>query len=99
MQSSLIRWEWDSFKANINVAKHKVSFELAKEALSDPYQLSQIDADASEYRFRTLASYRGVVLFIVHTEPEPETGTNQMVGRIISARKAKPSERRAYYHD
>lgn len=99
MQSPLIRWTWDSFKANMNVAKHKVSFELAEQALNDPYQLSQIDIDAYEHRFRTLASYGGTVLFIVHTEPERDPNSDQMVGRIISARKATPSERRAYHND
>jgi uncharacterized DUF497 family protein len=36
------------------------------------------------------------VLFVVHTEPVEPLGGGERVGRIISARKATPRERRAY---
>lgn len=93
-----ISWVWDSFKANINRQKHKVSFELAAVALDDPDQLSQLDTDSYEHRFKTLARVEDVILFIVHTEPELEHYSGCLVGRIISARIAKPAERRAYFH-
>jgi uncharacterized DUF497 family protein len=31
-----LRWTWDPEKAKANLEKHKVSFELAERALSDP---------------------------------------------------------------
>jgi hypothetical protein len=37
-----------------------------------------------------------VVVFVVHTWPEPDPDTGEEVGRIISARKATAHERRAY---
>lgn len=98
MQSTKIRWEWNEIKAARNFEKHKVSFELAAAALDDPHQLSQVDIDSDEHRFRTLAKIGNVVLIIVHTEPELERFSGDWVGRIISARLAKPTERRAYNH-
>jgi uncharacterized DUF497 family protein len=72
------------------------ALELAALALDDPDQLSQLDTDANEHRFRTLARVEDVILLIVHTEPETEDYSGDLVGRIISARRAKPAERRAY---
>lgn len=93
-----IRWDWDPNKAASNLSKHKVSFELAAEALKDSNQLSMIDDHSNEYRFKTLAAVRNVILVIAHTEPELERFTGTYVGRIMSARKAKPFERKAYLH-
>jgi len=73
--------------------------ELAAVALeTDKWHLSKLDDDASEIRFKTLAKVGSVILVIVHTEPEIERHTGEWVGRIISARKAKPAERRAYHN-
>lgn len=91
-----VRWEWDQLKAISNLRKHKISFELAAAALDDCDQLSQLDTDAQEHRFKTLARIEDVILFVVHTEPELEHYSGISVGRIISARKATPAERRAY---
>jgi uncharacterized DUF497 family protein len=98
MQSSDIRWDWNDLKATMNLRKHKVSFDLAALALDDPDQLSQLDTESFEYRFKTLARLEDVILLIVHTEPEAEAFTGKLVGRIISARKATPAERTAYYN-
>ena len=96
MQKSSIRWVWDNLKATSNFRKHKVSFELAAAALDDTNQLSQLDTAAYEHRFKTLAMIDNVILLVVHTEPELENFSGRLVGRIISARKATPAERRAY---
>jgi uncharacterized DUF497 family protein len=73
--------------------------ELAAMALeTDRCHLSKLDTDAPEIRFKTLAMLGNVVLMIVHTEPEIERHSGEWVGRIISVRKAKPAERRAYHH-
>jgi uncharacterized DUF497 family protein len=88
-----LRWIWDPIKAKTNLAKHKVSFELAERALGDPFCISIPDPYPNEERWRTLGSPTvngAVVLYVVHTWPENETG------RIISARKAENHERREY---
>ena len=36
------------------------------------------------------------VLMVVHTWPDVDTATGEVIGRIISARKATRHERRAY---
>lgn len=74
-----------------------MSFELAAVALDDLDQCSELDTSTYEHRFRTLARVEDVILVIVHTEPELERYSGQLMGRIISARKAKPAERRAYF--
>jgi len=90
-----LRWTWDPEKAKMNLAKHKVSFELAERALGDPLCISVPDPYFAEERWRTLGSptVNGiVVLYVVHTWPDDRDGT----GRIISARKAESHERREY---
>lgn len=90
-----MRWTWDPEKAKTNLEKHKVSFELAECPLGDPLCISVPDSYPSEERWRTLGSPAVdgiVVLYVVHTWPEDETGA----GRIISARKAETHERKDY---
>ena len=90
-----MRWTWDPDKANKNLEKHKVSFDLAARALGDSLCISVLDPYPIEERWRTLGSPSTdgiVVLYVVHTWPEDEAGA----GRIISARKAKTHERRDY---
>lgn len=89
-----LRWVWNAEKAVLNLQKHHVSFELAERALSDPLSISIPDTHPLEERWRTLcmpAIGPAVVLFIVHTWPDDEG-----CGRIISARRAEPHERKAY---
>ncbi|MQX36022.1 BrnT family toxin [Roseospira navarrensis] len=86
------RWTWDPIKAERNLAKHRVSFELAALVFQDPMQLTFDDPERSEMRFRTLGSVGGAVLVVAHTCP-----TETEPGRIISARRATPRERRMYH--
>jgi uncharacterized DUF497 family protein len=88
-------WTWDPHKAALNKRKHSVSFELAALAFADPFHLSVPDPNEAEERWRTLGIVGGVLLFVVHTLPDGGQDA-QMVGRIISARKATARERRAY---
>ena len=90
-----MRWTWDPAKAKANFDKHRVSFELAEHALGDPLCISLPDPYPNEERWRTLGSPTAdgiIVLYIVHTWPEDESGT----GRIISARKATSHEKQEY---
>ena len=84
--------EWDPKKARVNLKKHKVSFEEAATALSDPMAATGPDPDHSifEERYITFGvSERGRLVVVSHTEE----GENI---RIISARKASKGERELY---
>ena len=87
-----MRWTWDPEKDRENFQKHQVDFETAKLVFSDPLMLMQEDVFPFEQRWRTLGRIDGEVLFVVHTWPE----SAEEAGRIISARKATPHERRTY---
>ncbi len=88
-------WTWTNEKAEVNLKKHGVSFELAVRVFGDPMAVSVPDPYPGEERWRTIgqpSSTSPVVLLVVHTWPMDEDGQ----GRIISARRAEPHERRAY---
>lgn len=82
-------FEWDADKAVRNLAKHRVSFEEAASAMSDP--LSQDFADGLQpANLVTLAATPfGRILYIVSTERDQRI-------RIISAPDATGHERRRY---
>ena len=85
---------WDEAKSRRNLAKHRVSFELARLVFDDPFHLSIPDPYEVEERWRTLGMVQGVViLMVVHTVEEND-GEEEI--RIISARKATRLERQAY---
>lgn len=84
--------EWDQKKARVNIRKHRVSFEEAATALSDPMTVTGHDPDHSIYeeRFITFGvSQTGRLLAVSHTEEKDTI-------RIISARKAGKGERDLY---
>ena len=92
------RFEWDDAKAKANIRRHRVSFTDAMRVLSDEYSpdyhVEEFDATHSqdEDRYITAGSdpfAREIVLMIVWCDREGIT-------RIISARAATRSERKAY---
>jgi uncharacterized protein len=85
-------WFWDPRKAETNIAKHGVSFELATLVFEDPFQLNETDDHPDGDRWRTIGVALGNTLFVVHTFIEPDLS----FGRIISARRATPHEKRRY---
>jgi uncharacterized protein len=87
---------WDPVKAAANRAKHGVSFETAVLVFDDPFHASKPDPHPDNDRWRTMGLVGSVVLMVVHTLPEAGSESEEMVGRIISARKATASERKAY---
>lgn len=91
-------WTWDPKKAELNRAKHGVSFETAILVFDDPYLISDLDPFEAEVRWRTTGMIMGVLIMVVHTEPIAVSGSETEEGRIISARKATPVERRAYHN-
>ena len=84
--------EWDEAKRIGNLRKHGVDFADAVGALLDPNNLTREDDEArGEARFVTLGrGYSDRLLLVVWTERDED------VTRIVSARKASPSEMRAY---
>lgn len=88
-----MQYEWDSSKARNNVRRHRISFDEAVTVFLDPFALTFDDPDHSiaERRFITLGtSTRGRVPFVAHADRDQE------LVRIISARRATPTERHAY---
>jgi hypothetical protein len=85
-------WSWDARKAKANLAKHGVSFALAELVFDDPMHISEPDPHPEGDRWRTIGMAGYATLFVVHTLVEP--GLDE--GRIISARKANPHERKQY---
>jgi uncharacterized protein len=49
-----LEWTWDKNKAEANLKKHNVSFELAALVFNDPFQLNELDPYLDEERWRTL---------------------------------------------
>jgi len=85
-------FEWDPFKARLNLWKHGVSFEEASTALLDPLSKTALDCDHSrdEHRFITFGiSARQRLLVVSYTERKD-------VIRLISARLATRGERQIY---
>jgi len=82
---------WDPMKARANLAKHGVRFSDAESVLFDPGALTREDEDAEgEQRFVSVGSdAMGRVLTVVYSYQEE-------VIRMISARQASRTERRAY---
>jgi uncharacterized DUF497 family protein len=90
-----LRWTWDPGKNRINQREHGLSFETAELVFDDPLSASKLDLDAEDERWQTVGMIRNVVVFVVHTWPEPDE-SGEKVGRIISARRATSHERKAY---
>ena len=90
-----MRFEWDEEKARNNLAKHGVSFARAKEVFYDPNAIDGPDRIVDgEMRWRTIGRIDFVtILFVAHTHVDDD---DEIVIRVISARKADRNERRAY---
>ena len=95
-------FEWDEDKAQKNLKKHGVSFDDAALVLSDEdgeiFHIEEYDPQHStgEDRYVTTASHpddRSIVLVIAWTDRSTQ---HAKVTRIISARAAKPIERKRY---
>jgi uncharacterized DUF497 family protein len=87
-----VRWTWSLAKDRDNRRKHGLSFETAALVFTDPHVLSRPDPFPHEDRWQTIGVIGPVTVFVVHSWP----GTDNEIGRIISARKATAHERKAY---
>lgn len=87
-----MRFEWDSEKAEINLRKHRVSFDEATTVFLDPLSATFPDPDHSigERRLITVGvSVKGRLLIVAHSERGAAV-------RIISARPASARERKRH---
>ena len=87
-------WTWDERKNARNVQIHGLSFETAVLAFADPMAQTVADPCEAEERWRTFGQLRKILILVVHTDPIHEQGRLVTPGRVISARKATPPERR-----
>ena len=90
-----MRFQWDEVKSDRNLAKHRISFETASLVFEDPHVLVREDRVVDgEERWQALGLIGGVVIVLVaHTYHEED---GEEVVRLISARQAAASERKAY---
>ncbi len=87
-----MRFEWDPQKAASNLNKHGVTFQEAATVFEDVLSLTGDDPDHSigEVRMITFGlSSQGRLLVVSHTVRRGRL-------RIITARIAKPAERKLY---
>jgi uncharacterized protein len=90
-----VHFEWDKTKNRANIVKHGISFETAKLIFDDPHLVSFPERNVEgEEPWQSLGSADGIVILAVAHTVHDSDG-NEVV-RIISARKASPSERRRY---
>lgn len=87
---------WDPEKAERNLKKHGVSFEVAQTVFDDPFHLSVLDVrHRGEERWVTMGqSVLQKMLVVVHTYRVVEN--HQEIIRIISARRATRKEAKQY---
>ena len=89
-------WEWDPNKDRANLQDHGIEFETAILVFGDPLAATVPDPHPDEERWRTMGVAGTTLIMVVHTSPEVDLETGEEVGRIISARKLTPRERRLY---
>lgn len=88
-----VKFEWNPAKAESNLRKHHLSFELAITVFDDPYALIAPDPKHSKAEQREWIigeSDKGVLVVIFTKRLEGQ------VYRIISARRANRRERKLY---
>lgn len=90
-----MHWTWDPRKNLTNRRTHGLSFDTAVLVFDDPLAASRPDPTAREERWQTVGAIGTVIVFVVHTWPQPNEDGEE-IGRIISARKATAHERKAY---
>ena len=85
-------FEWDEEKARENHRKHRVGFQEGVTVFGDPFSITIDDPDhsADEQRYLDIGiSEKGRILVVSYTQRGGSI-------RIISCRRATPSERRRY---
>jgi uncharacterized DUF497 family protein len=87
-----LSFEWDEEKAKANLKKHGVGLDEATTVFTDPFSITIHDPEhsADEQRYIDIGSSdKSRVQLVVYTERGSTI-------RIVSCRKATPSERKLY---
>lgn len=86
------RFEWDDEKARINLADHKISFEIAQLVFEDRQAVDDLDdrEDYGEERANRYGLVHGKLITVCYTYRLDRI-------RIISARRATQREHKAYF--
>jgi uncharacterized protein len=90
----MIEFEWDEAKNRTNIAKHGISFELARK-IFDGIVWSRIDQRLNYGEMRIIsigAVEQAAIIVMAHTDRNGKI-------RIISARPANRKERRRYHDE
>jgi len=90
---------WDPIKNRTNKRDHGLSFETAERVFVDSCALTRPDPHPDGDRLRTAGVIGHMTVFAVHTAPEYDDASGTPVGRLFSARKATPRERRRNEED
>jgi uncharacterized DUF497 family protein len=88
-----LQFEWDEVKADANLRKHGIAFELASTIFFDPNLLTVADVEHSETEDRWFSigiAANGVLLSIVYLWLDGDPAATRV--RLISARTSAPSE-------
>lgn len=87
-----MEFSWDARKNRANTQKHGINFETAIVAFDDPFQVTLEDREVEgEQRWHTIGMVNDLsIILVVHTNEDEE------LIRIVSARKATPTERKIY---
>ncbi len=91
---------WDAVKAQVNIAKHGITFAHAATVLLDPLAVTVFDeghSEAEERWFSLGVASDGKLLAVSHTYKP--TGLTSVQIRIISAREATRREREQYENE
>ena len=87
----MLEFEWDEAKRQQNLAKHDVDFlRAARVFYRNPLQQDVSRVEDREKRYCAIGEVDGDILAVIHT-------WRGSTCRIISARRARRDERRAYY--
>ncbi len=91
-----MRWIWNPEKDRLNRQKHGIAFKDAVFVFSDHFAFTEQDRhEDGEERWQTIGMIGGTaVILVAHTFPEADDGIEVL--RIISARRATPTEGRRY---
>ena len=90
-------FKWDDKKNTVNTKKHGVSFDEAKSVFYDEFAIQFYDPEHSESEDRFIllgTSFKLKTLVVCHCFREEE-----IVVRIISARKADKDEGQVYWSE
>jgi uncharacterized DUF497 family protein len=87
-----VQFDWDTAKADSNLAKHGIDFDDAVRVFDDP-RARTTDVTQPEYgeeRFKTVGIVDGRIIAVIFTD-------RGAIRRIISARRSRRNERREYH--